>query len=205
MSGATQGQEQSAQLQKQSAQHSTDLFNIGSPGIRLALGDMLKDLGSGGEPESIKKLYAGIRGDTNKQFDQEEAANPMTTHQQYLQSGARGAQGAEQYGAERTLFSLEDARRNNLRNLAVQETDQGMAQRNFELSQILGIGSGMVNQSFGFNANAYGAAQHNQSNPWGSALGGAAAGAGTGAALGPWGALGGAIVGGAAGYFGSNP
>jgi hypothetical protein len=202
MSGPTQGQEQSAQLQKQSAQHSADLFALGSPGIRLALGDFLKDLGSGGEPESVKKIYSDIRKDTNLQFDQEEAASPMTIHQQMLQSGYRGAQGSEAYAGQQALFSLEDARRNNLRNLQVQETDQGMAQRDFDLSQVLGIGSGLVGQSFGFNNAALGAAGYNQKNPWGGALGGALTGAGAGAALGPWGAVGGAVVGGLGGYFG---
>src|SRR5450631_2201267 len=164
MSGATQGQEQSAQLQKQSAQHSTDLFAMGSPGMRLALGDLLKDLGSGGEPQSVQDAYSSIRGATNKQFDQEEKASPMTINQQMLQSGARGGQGAQQYASDQTLFSLEDSRRNNMRNLQMQETDQGMQTRDFELSQILGIAQGNVQQSFGFNQNAYGAAQNNQSN-----------------------------------------
>ncbi len=202
MGGATSGQEQSAQLQKQSAQHSTDLFNLGSPGIRLALSDFLKDLGSGGEPESVKQAFSQIRGDTNKQFDQEETANPSTVHQQMLQSGGRFAQGAEGYTAQQTLFSLEDARRNNMRNLDIQETNQGMQQRDFDLSQILGIGRGAVNQSFGFNQAALGATNYNQKNPWGSALGGAASGAAAGSAAGSWGAWAGGVIGGAAGYFG---
>jgi hypothetical protein len=203
MSGATQGQEQSAQLQKQSAQHSTDLFNMGSPGMRLALGDLLKDVGTGGEPQSVQDAYGAIRGDTNKQFDQQESASPMTVNQQMKQSGYRGGQGAQQYASDQALFSLEDSRRNNMQNLQMQETDQGMQTRDFELSQILGIATGNVQQSFGFNSNAYGAAQKNQSNPWGSALGGAAAGAGAGAAAGPYGAIAGAIIGGATSYFGS--
>lgn len=203
--GATQGQEQSAQLQKQAAQHSTDLFNIGSPGMRLALGDLLKDIGSGGEPASVKSAYDTIRGDTNKHFDQEEKASPMSIHQQMVQSGARGGQGAEQYASDQALYSLESARRNNMQNLQMQETDQGMQTRDFELSQILGIATGNVQQSFGFNQNAYGAAQKNQANPWGGAAAGAASGAAMGAGAGPYGALAGLVIGGAAGYFGSNP
>lgn len=202
MGGATQGQEQSAQLQKSAAQHSTDLFNLGSPGMRLALSDFMKDLGSGGEPESVKKAFGQIRGDTNKMFDQEEAASPSTIAQQMKQSGGRFAAGAEGYAAQQTLFSLEDARRNNMRNLDIQETNQGMQQRDFDLSQILGIGTGAVNQSFGYTQNALGASQYNQRNPWGSALGGAAAGASAGSVAGPWGTVIGGVVGGAAGYFG---
>jgi hypothetical protein len=201
MSGATQGQEQSAQLQKQAAQHSTDLFAMGSPGMRMALSDLLKDVGSGGEPQSVQDAYSTIRGDTNKQFDQEEAASPMTIDQSMKQSGFRGGQGAQQYASDQALYSLEDSRRNNMRNLQMQETDQGMQTRDFELSQILGIAQGNVNQSFGFNQNAYGAAQQNQSNPWGSALGGAAAGASAGSVAGPWGTAIGGVVGGLGGYF----
>jgi hypothetical protein len=202
MGGPTQGQEQSANLQKQDAQHATDLFAMGSPGMRLALGDFIKDLGSGGEPASVKSAFDAIRGDTNKQFTQEEAASPMQIAQQLKQSGARGAAGSQEYASQNALLSLEDARRNNMANLQIQETNTGMAQRDFDLSQILGIASGNIGQSFQFSSDALKSAQYNQQNPWGSALGGAATGAGLGAEAGPWGALIGGVIGGAAGYFG---
>src|ERR1017187_4987001 len=88
MGGSTTGQEQSAQLQKQSAQHATDLFAIGSPGMRLALGDFVKDLGTGGEPASVQTAFSSIRDSTNKSFDQEGAPSRWPPPQQYKQSGA---------------------------------------------------------------------------------------------------------------------
>ena len=203
MGGATTGQEQSAQLQKQSAQHSTDLFAMGSPGMRLALGDFIKDLGTGGEPASVQTAFSSIRDSTNQSFNQEEAASPMTTAQQFKQSGYRGGAGAEQSASSNALVGLEDARRSNMQSLQMQETNTGMQQRDYDLSQIMGMATGNIGQSFQFNSNALQAAQQNQTNPWGGAASGALTGAGAGAAAGPYGALAGAVIGGLGGYFGS--
>jgi hypothetical protein len=203
MGGATTGQEQSAQLQKQSAQHSTDLFAMGSPGMRLALGDFIKDLGTGGEPASVQTAFSSIRDSTNKSFDQEESASPMTTAQQFKQSGYRGGAGAEQSASSNALVGLEDARRSNMQSLQMQETNTGMQQRDYDLSQIMGMATGNIGQSFQFNSNALQAAQMNQQNPWGGAASGALAGASAGSAISPgWGTLAGGVIGGLGGYFG---
>ena len=127
----------------------------------------------------------------------------MTTAQQYKQSGARGGAGAEESASSNALVGLENARRSNMQGLQMQETNTGMQQRDFDLSQILGIASGNVGQSFQFSSNALQAAQQNQSNPWGGAASGALAGASAGTAVSPgWGTLAGAVVGGLGGYFG---
>ena len=203
MGGATTGQEQSAQLQKQSAQHSTDLFAMGSPGMRLALGDFIKDLGTGGEPASVQTAFSSIRDSTNQSFNQEEAASPMTTAQQFKQSGYRGGAGAEQSASSNALVGLEDARRSNMQSLQMQETNTGMQQRDYDLSQIMGMATGNIGQSFQFNSNALQAAQMNQQNPWGGAASGALAGASAGSAISPgWGTLAGGVIGGLGGYFG---
>ncbi len=58
----TQGQTQAGELQRTQAQHQMDLFNIGSPALRLALSDFIKDLGQPGqEPESVKKAFSQMR------------------------------------------------------------------------------------------------------------------------------------------------
>jgi hypothetical protein len=203
MGGSTTGQEQSAQLQKQSAQHSTDLFAMGSPGMRLALGDFIKDLGTGGEPASVQTAFSSIRDSTNQSFNQEEAASPMTTAQQFKQSGYRGGAGAEQSASSNALVGLEDARRSNMQSLQMQETNTGMQQRDYDLSQIMGMATGNIGQSFQFNSNALQAAQMNQQNPWGGAASGALAGASAGSAISPgWGTLAGGVIGGLGGYFG---
>jgi hypothetical protein len=101
------------------------------------------------------------------------------------------------------LIGLEQRRRQAARSLQEQESDAALQTRDYDISQILGLGSGGVGQSFGFGQNAILAAGQNKSDPWGGALTGAASGASLGASVGGgWGALAGGVIGGVGGYFG---
>jgi len=201
--GGTAGQEQSAEIQRLQAQHQQDLFRIGSPGLSLALGDFIKDLGKPGEePASTRKAFDEMRGLQNRQFDQQAESLPLTAAQQAKQSGFRGSAGSVDRSASEALFQLEAQRRKSQNLMAQQETDAAVSQRDFDLSQILGIAEGGIQSSFGYGRNQLAAAGMNNSNPWAGALSGAASGAATGASFGGgWGALAGGIAGGALGYF----
>lgn len=201
--GATEGQGDAATIQKAQAEHAADLFNIGSPGMKLALGAFMKDLGKPGEiPDSVKQAFDKMSALTNKQFGQEEAAAPMTIAQQMKQSGYRGGAGAQEYAASQILAGLEQNRLRSQNELKVNEINQGLSQQAFDLQNIFGIVSGATGQSNMFTQNALGATGYNQRNPWGGAATGALGGAAAGASLGGWGALIGALAGGAYGYFG---
>lgn len=209
--GPSEGQRDAAQVQAAAAQHQNDLFNLGAPGVRLALGDFMSDLGTAGQnPASIQALYAGLFDTSNRQFQQAEDTAGASTAQMALQSGYRGATGAVGEQAQNTILQLETARRSNQRSLQQQQVDASISQRDFNLSQILGIGTGMGQQAMGSYNNALGiTGTFNNSNPWGSAASGFASGAVTGAMGGSVvpglgtvaGGLIGGIVGGAAGYF----
>ncbi len=198
----TQGQEQAGIVQRTQAQHQLDLFNIGSPAFRLALADFVKDLGQPGqEPESVKKAFSEMRDLQTRQFEGAAAGVPTDVAYQMKATGYRGATGAGGEAAKGALYELEKNRRAQERLLTQQESDAALQQRDFDLSQILGIGAGGFQSSLGFSQNALRASGYNQTNPWGSALSGAVSGASTGAMFGGVGAPVGAIAGGLLGYF----
>ena len=201
--GASEGQRDAAQVQQAAAQHQMDLFNIGAPGVRMALGDFMTDLGkAGSDPASIDALYSGLQATNTGQFNAAEDAATSTTTQMARQSGYRGATGAVGEASTQTLLGLETARRTNARALTEQKTDAAIQQRDFNLSQILGIGTGMGGQSNQSYQNALGvASSFNNSNPWGSAAAGAASGAASGSVVPGWGTVIGGLVGGISGYF----
>lgn len=204
--GESSGQQLSGDIQIQQAQHMNDLFNIGSPGFRLALSDFMTDLGQPGqEPASVRNAFSQIRNQTNQQFATQAQAIPGQAQYEALTSGYRGGQGAVGSASDQALFELEKQRRSQNQMLTIQETNAGMQQRDFDLSQILGLGAGGFQNSLGFSQNALNAAQSATSNPWGSAASGALSGAATGMTFGPWGAVAGGLAGGALGYFSGRP
>jgi hypothetical protein len=75
--------------------------------------------------------------------------------------------------------------------------------RNYPLEQLGIMQSVMGSTPYGGTTISQGIAPQSKSNPAMGALGGAMAGASAGAAFGGWGAIPGAIIGGAAGYLGS--
>lgn len=198
----TEGQRDAASVQKAAAQHQLDLFNIGAPGARLALGDFLGDLGGAQGPASVADLFGQLQQRNTQQFGYAEDAAGATTRQFARQSGYRGGTGAVESVAANTIFDLESARRRNARALTEQQTDTAIMQRDFNLSQILGLGTGMGSQSMQTYGNALGIANtFNNSNPWMSAAGGAAAGAAAGSVVPGWGTVIGGLLGGTVGYF----
>jgi hypothetical protein len=202
--GQTEGQRDAAAVQQAAAQHQMDLFNIGAPGVRLALGDFLSGLGTAGQtPQAIDELYSGLQATNTAEFNAAEDSATSTVNQMAKQSGYRGAKGAVGDVASQTLLSLESARRTNERALTEQKTDAAISQRDFNLSQILGIGTGAGGQSMQSYQNALGVANtFDNRNPWGSAAAGAASGAAAGSVVPGWGTVIGGILGGVSGYFG---
>lgn len=185
-------------------QEATQEFNTGAPGLKLALGDMISDLGApGSEPASVKNAFASIRSTQEGQFDQAAASAPGSVQQVAKSTGYRGEKGAVDSQISDTLYGLESRRRAASRSLQEQESDAALQQRDFEISSILGLGTGGVQQSFGLTSNAIQAAAQNTSNPWGGAASGAAAGAALGTEIYPGiGTAVGAVGGGVLGYFG---
>src|ERR1700690_615921 len=137
--GGTSGQADAANIQAAQAQHATDLFNIGSPGMQLALGDFMNDLGQPGQiPQSVQNAFHKMSTLTDQQFGQQEAAVPATINQQMKSSGYRGAAGASGYSAGQTLAGLEQNRLNAQNQLQVQEVNQGLSQQSYDPSKHYG-------------------------------------------------------------------
>ena len=202
----TQGQQDAAKIQRQLTDEATQAFDTGEPGLKLAIGDIIKDLGKpGDEPASVKNAFTQIRSQQESQFDQAEGSAPLNVEQVAKSTGYRGAKGAVGEQEKSILFDLENRRKQAARSLKEQETDAALSTRDFEISQLLGLGEGGVSQAFGFGQNAITAAGMNTRNPWGGAVQGATAGAALGTEIYPGiGTAVGALVGGAGGYFAGN-
>jgi hypothetical protein len=200
--GETAGAAMAADINKVSTQHENDLFKLGYPGFRLALSDLITDLGSpGGEPDSVKKAFGLIRKQQGEQFDTAADVIPGAVNYQATASGYRGAIGATDAASKEALFSLEGRRRTQAQLLNVQESDLAMKQQDFDLGQIMSLSGGALQSARGFTQNALQAAGYSTGNPWGSAASGAASGAAAGSVGGPWGTVIGGVVGGVGGYF----
>lgn len=200
---STSGQQDAASIQQAQAQHATDLFNIGSPGLQLALSGFMSDLGQPGQiPASVQAAFQKMSTLTNTQFQGQESAAPATIAQQMKESGYRGAAGVGQYDTSQTLAQLESNRLASQNQLQVQEINQGQSQQAYDLSNIFGIISGTESGSNMFANNAINATGYNQQNPWGGAATGALSGAAAGTSISPgWGTVIGGLAGGISGYF----
>ena len=170
--------------------------------MNLALSDFIKDLGKPGEePASVRKAFTEARTMQDQQFASQKESLPLTAQQQARSSGFRGGAGAVENSSADALYQLEGQRRKSQNLLQMQESDAAVSQRDFDLSQILGISEGGISSSFGYNRNAINAAGMNTKNPWGGALSGAMSGASVGSVGGWPGAIVGGVLGGVGGYY----
>lgn len=192
-----------AKIQKQQAQRESDLFNLGYPGFRIALSDLISDLGQPGqEPDSVKKAFKELRNLQGREFDKSERSIPGAVEYQNLTSGGGRDFHLTDSVNKEALFTLESRRRAQAQLLNQQETDVAMQTRDFEMSQITGLSGQALSSGRGFTQNALAAAGYRTGNPWGGALSGAASGAAAGSAVAPgWGTLIGGLAGGIGGYF----
>jgi len=199
----TAGQADAAAISAQTARQEKQLWDLAGPTLSSTLRDFIKDLGpSGSEPGSVKTAFDTLKKQQADVYSQEAGSASATVGQLAKQGGERMDPGAAQYGSDAVIASLEQSRRATARQTKEAEVDASLQQKNFLLSQILGVSEGGVGQSFGLGRNAIGASQYNTSNPGGGALSGAIAGAGLGTEIYPgWGTLIGAGVGALGGYF----
>ncbi len=205
MGGQTDQSSAAASSSAAAASASQQFQNLSFPAISQVIAQYMSDLGGPGtEPESVKKLFSQARDNLGQSFNSAElstssaiATRAKSMGLDYRPDALQSAQNTAQQGLERQRASA-------LQNLSFQETGAGMNQTNTLLAQMGQIERGLGGSALGFGQAAnQDLAYLNNQNPWGSALGGAAAGAGAGASFGPWGAVIGGVAGGALGYFGS--
>jgi hypothetical protein len=167
----SQGQQEAATLQRQNAEESQNLFNIGEPYLKQTMNDFIKDLGSAGsEPASVKNAFSQIEKSNTAAYDQAEGTAQAQVGQIAKSSGYRGAAGATEEASSNALLGLEKRRKSAESVTKQQEYDAGIAQRDFDMSSILGIAQGGIATSFGYGRNAIGAEAYNTSNPGNEAL-----------------------------------
>jgi hypothetical protein len=165
-------------------------FDPNRKATRELMGEnILKDLQSGYDiPDDLEReLETDIRG-------------AQTARGNYLGNGAVTAEAALK---GRTAYDMYNRKLANagtyLSTPSVSTPDRSAAYTVGGFSAgPMGVGFGQQTYNNALAANAQ------QTNPWATALGGAASGAAAGSAFGPYGAVVGGVVGGAAGYFASD-
>lgn len=178
------------------------LSEVALPGLKATLESLQRQLGGGGLNQDVHAAFEGARGQLGRGYENALASGENLTRQQALQSGEVYQPAQLQDALTLQATQLDRQRSQGMRNLQFQEAQAGLTQYN-QLMNMLGQGSGAafnLGQGFsGLQAGAIGGMS--DSNPWGSALGGAASGASVGSAFGPWGAVIGGAAGGIGGYF----
>jgi hypothetical protein len=182
------------------------LSNVALPQLSSILGQVTADLNPSQISPSVQNAFNTARTGVNADYATAGRGQTAYINQSAAQSG--GIWSTNQIQDQQVLAAqnLDQQRQGALQNLDFQESAAGMQQFN-SLLQLLGQGSGTaLGLGGGFGSAQAGAigGMSNQS-PGQGALSGGLAGAGTGAAFGPYGALIGGVLGAGAGYFGSNP
>ena len=204
MQGA--GQADAAQAARLQSLFATQFFDIAEPSIKMTLQDAIKDLGKPGqEPQSVQTAFDTARGAVNTNFAAEKERDVATLTQLAKQSGTKANIAEAPAAAENILFDLEKGRRGSLRQLKEQEIDASVAQRDFDLSTIFGIGQGAFGSSLGYLGSELNVDKLIGPGAGAGALSGALSGASIGTSISPgWGTLIGAAGGAALGYFTSS-
>lgn len=170
---------------------------------------MLKEGVAGGPnaiPESVSKQFDTARQQNDLGYDSAIKANRELAGARARTSGQPYSTGELDAAISQGTWALNQSRATATRNLNFQEAQAGMGQYNQMLSLLgqggntaIGMGQGMTQaQLAGINGMSGGGG-------WGGAASGAAGGAGMGAQFtggNPYGIAIGAVLGGAAGYFG---
>lgn len=171
--------------------------------INQSFGDISIDqTGQIGIPNSVQRQFDQVESGLNRDFDIAERGAQVYTTQNFKQAGNPYSQAQLDYTNQTQQRALEQMRSQAMTNLQFQEAQAGLGQFNTLMNLISGGSGAALNLAGGFGNASNGALQFlPQTSREGGAFSGAIAGAGTGAALGPWGAIGGAILGGFGGYM----
>lgn len=205
MSSTSPREEAATEAARTNFDFQQQLTNTALPGLKATLDSLQQQLGGGNMlNQDVHKTFESARGELQRGYETSLGANENLIRQQAMQSGEvyQPSQVSDTISTQARM--MDQQRIAGLRNLQFQEAQAGLGQYN-QLMNMLGQGSGAAfNIGKGFSSVQGGAiGGMSNSNPWGSAIGGAAAGAAAGSQIYPgWGTAIGAVAGGALGYFG---
>ena len=185
------------------------LAGIGLPEIQN-IGGMVTGQLQGGMnaiPPDIQQAFAPIQAQMNQDFAQAGVGNAAAIRQRAKQSGMPFSSEQLSDATTRAALDLEGVQNQANAQLQMTEASAGLE----EFNTLMNLLGGGAQTALGFGQGAGGLATGalggmSNSNPWGSAIAGAASGAlagsvvpGVGTAVG---AIGGGLIGGIGGYFG---
>lgn len=204
MSGDTAQQNLSNELIGQSGAQAKKLDTLSLTGLQSIMSALGQRFGSnwGNLPGEVSKSFDLVRDETNSAFRQ--SARGATEAAAYLaKTSGSPISGGEISSIQRQdALGLDQQRRLTLGQIKMDEANAGMTANNGFMRLMTGAGQSALGLASTYQNQALqSASMASNINPWGAAMGGAAAGASAGTALGPWGTLAGGVIGGVGGYM----
>lgn len=207
MVGSSPQQGAASDIQNRLATYNKSFAGMSLPALEQALSQITADFGAPGqEPSSVAALFKSTRAEYGKGFDLAEKRSTAAIAQQAKQMGMDFRPDALAAAQGMAKTGLEAQRADTMAALTTEEANMGLEQTDALLARMGNIEKMLQGGIAGYAGAASSfLPDMSKKNPWMSALGGAASGAAMGTEISPgYGTLIGAVVGGAAGYFGNS-
>jgi len=202
--GGSKQSRAATEAQYTSASQAQQLNNLALPAMEHIMSTLGAKFGTdwGKVPGEITRSYDKIRSDTEASFQQAQFGSAESARYLARTSGAPMTGGELSGVIANDAYGLDQQRRQTLGQIKLEEANAAMTANNGFMRLMMGAGQSALglanaNQSMAMG----GIGGMSSSNPWQSALAGAAAGASAGSVVPGWGTAIGAVVGGVGGYM----
>jgi hypothetical protein len=203
MSGSTQSH-LANKIERQSSSQAEQIGKLGVGGLNSIMSALGDRFGSnwGALPGEVAQGYDKVRDETNASF--RAASHGSSEAASYLArtSGAPITGGEVSAVQRQDAFGLDQQRRLTLGQIQMEEANAGMTANNGFMRLMTGAGQSALGLANTYQQQALGAtSMTSATNPWASAISGAAAGASAGSVVPGWGTVIGGVLGGVGGYM----
>ncbi len=192
------------QVENQASSQADQLDTLGLSQMQTILNALQGKLGGdwGKIPGEVKLGYDKVRASTEEAFNAAKFGSAESAQYLAKTSGGNISGGEVNEQITQDAYALDQRRRLLHGQINVDEANTAMSANNGFMRLMAGAGQSALGLASTYQNQALqGTTGVNNTSPWQSALGGAAAGASVGSAFPGWGTAIGAVVGGVGGYF----
>lgn len=204
MSGSSSRTALAAQAENHASNQASQLDRVGITGLQSIMQALEGRFGSnwGALPGEVAQGYDDVRKDTNESFRQATRSSAESAAYLAKTSGSPISGGEISAIQRQDALGLDQQRRLTLGQIKLDEANAGMTANNGFMRLMTGAGQSALGLANTYQNQALqGVAGMTDTNPWGSAMAGAAAGASAGSVVPGWGTVIGGVVGGVGGYL----
>jgi len=203
MGGSTQSQ-LARRAENQASSQADRLDQLGLSQMNAIMSALQGKFGGdwGKVPGEVKAGFDKVRASTEEAFTAAKFGSDESARYLAKTSGGNISGGEVNEQILQDAQALDQRRRLAIGQIQTDEANTAMSANNGFMRLMTGAGQSALGLASTYQNQALGgAAGASSTNPWQSALGGAASGASIGAMGGPWGAVIGGVVGGVGGYM----